>query len=154
MDLHEPPQVSRLRHHRSVKLAMEVLSSKAYQEALDWLRDHFTFNFNQQIEWSGDPDVATGEISDLNEPRLLHLLQAYGVEPSRQVTILWAYGDIGMKLPVSLVAKYINDIWLPVNDDVFLFDMKDVWCLELHHEGAFSCGRYYPSHYEKLSKPA
>src|SRR5579863_6106479 len=121
MDKQELPQIERLRLYDSVVLAMEELSPQAYKEAINWLKDHFYFPFSQQIDWSHDPHAVVGRIADLSEERLYHMLQTYNVEPSRRLTIVWAYADRSITLPLSLVAKRINDIWLPVLDDVFLF---------------------------------
>jgi hypothetical protein len=123
-----------------VELALETLSSDAYEYTIHWIRDHFTFAYGQQIDWSHDSHAVIGKISELTEERLQQLLKEYGVEPSRKVTIVWTYGDMGMKLPLYLVAQHIKDIWLPVLDDVFLLDPQDTWCMEFEHEGVFSCG--------------
>lgn len=140
--MNELPQMSRLRLHHTVELAMKLLSHSDYERAINWIDDHFTFAHTQQIDWSHDPDAVTGKIADLTEERLLHVLKTYGVEPSRRIQVIWTYGDVGITLPLYHVARHIKDIWLPGLDDVFLLDTRDIWCLELYHEGEFSCGRY------------
>ncbi|HYL44388.1 MAG TPA: hypothetical protein VEU97_13465 [Ktedonobacteraceae bacterium] len=141
----ELPHMSRLRLDSSVELAMEILSPSEYGNAINWIRDHFAFAFGQQIDWSHDSDAVIGNISELTEESLLQLFKFYGVEPSRWITVVWTYGDMGIKLPLYLIAQHIKDIWLPVIDDVFLFDTQDTWCMELYHEGVFSCGHYFLS---------
>jgi hypothetical protein len=139
----ELPQIERLILYPSVISAMEFLSPVAYQDTLAWIRNHFHFAYGQQIDWSHDPGAVTGKILELTEEKLQGLLKNYGVEASRRITIVWAYGDKAITLPLHLVAAHIKDIWLPALDDVFLFDPQDVWCVELYHEGNFSCGRFY-----------
>ena len=102
----EPPQVSRLRLHRSVELAMVRLTQSEYERAIQWLKDHFTFAHTQHIDWSHDPSAVTGRISELTEERLLHLLNMYGVEPSQQIMVIWAYGDMGITLPLSHTKRW------------------------------------------------
>ena len=81
-------------------------------------------------------------MQDLRENALLQLLRQYDVEPTQTLTVIWAYADIGVKLPFSLIARHIHAIWLPIVDDVFVLDTHDTWCLEIFHEGNFSCGMY------------
>lgn len=142
MNEYDLPQISRLLQDASVETTMKILSPTEYQNAIIWIRDHFIFVYGQQIDWSNDPSAVAGNIAELTGEKVLELLRAYSVKPSRYITILWAYGDSGISLPLYLAAKHIKDIWLPVLDDVFLFDSQDTWCMELYHEGNFSCGRY------------
>lgn len=125
-----------------VRDKIKLLTPSAYQDAIEWIRKHFTFAFGQQIDWRHDPDAVTGNIQALDEKTLAQLLGRYNVELSRTLTIIWAYADIGVTMPLTLIARHIHTIWLPVIDDVFVLDLNDSWCLEFHHEGAFSCGRY------------
>jgi hypothetical protein len=141
----ELPQMSRLRLDSAVELAMEILSPSEYGNSINWIRDHFAFAFGQQIDWSHDSDAVIGNISELTEESLLQRFKFYGVEPSRRITVVWTYGDRGIRLPLYLIAQHIQDIWLPVIDDVFLFDTQDTWCMELYHEGVFSCGHHFLS---------
>lgn len=141
----ELPQLERLSLYPSVVSAMEFLSPAAYQDAIVWIRNHFHFAYGQQIDWSHDPEAVTGKISELTEERIQGLLKKYGVEASQRITIVWAYGDRGITLPLHLVVAHIKDLWLPALDDVFLFDPGGFWCVELYHEGNFSCGRYTPN---------
>lgn len=136
------PFLSRLRQDNSVVLALEIVNTTEYQEALHWIREHFTFAFGQQIDWSHDLSVVTGRIAELTEEQLQQIFHLYGVQPDRIVTIIWTYSDVGVRLPLYLIALHIDDIWFPVLDDVFLFDPQDTWCMELHHEGEFSIGKY------------
>jgi hypothetical protein len=140
--MNEHPQMSLLLLHHDVALEMTVLSQNEYEDAIHWIDDHFRFVHTQQIDWSHDPSSVPGKMTELTEERLLDLLQTYAVEPSQRIKVIWAYGDMGITLPVYLIARHIKDIWLPVLDDVFLLDTQDTWCLELYHEGEFSCGRY------------
>jgi hypothetical protein len=43
-------------------------------------------------------------------------------------------------------------LWLPVIDDVFVFDLHDTWCLEKFHEGDFSCGGYEQTRGEQMDE--
>jgi hypothetical protein len=129
----------------SVREVMKILSFTAYEEALNWINDHFKIPLGQWIDWSHDVHAVQARDSELTGDYLLRLLGEYGVEPSRRVTIVWADNDVGITLPLSLVAQYINDTLLALTDDVFLFDPHDDWCLQVHHEGEFSVGRYHRS---------
>ena len=142
MEEQKMPQMRMLLQDEQVRNEMIRLTPAQYQEGIEWIRKHFTFVYGQQIDWCHDPDAVIGKIQDLSEHELLHLLERYHVEPTRRLTVSWAYADTGIELPLSLIARHIYGIWLPVNDDVFLFDMNDTWCLELFHEGNFSCGSY------------
>ena len=104
-------------------------------------RPHF-FEDEPQIDWSHDLKAVTGNMQNLRENVLLQLLKQYDVEPTRTLTVIWTYADIGVKLPFSLIARHIHALLLPVVDDVFVLDMHDTWCLEMFHEGIFSCGTH------------
>jgi hypothetical protein len=137
----EMPQIQMVLQDEQVKYEIAFLTPAEYQTAVDWIGNHFTFLYGQQIDWSHDSDAVLGNIKDLKEEALLLLLKRHNVEVSRRVMIIWTYADTGIKLPLSLLAKHINNLWLPGIDDVFVVDIHDVWCLELYHEGNFSYGR-------------
>jgi hypothetical protein len=125
-----------------VQRHLEVLTADSYRAAVEWLNAHFRFVASQQIDWSSDSDVVFGQINQLSVQQVQTLLSRYGVQLQRRVYVIWAYGDFGIILPAQDVAAHIDDIWFPATDDVFVFDPTDDWCLELHHEGMYSCGRY------------
>lgn len=144
----DPFQLQLLGGHPEVKDEMVVLSPTAFQEAIDWISSHFSFLYDQQIDWAHDPRVVEGDVTDLDTDTLIALLSRYRVQPQQRVYVAWSYGDFSITLPVHLVGKHLNDIWFPATDDVFVFDPHETWCLELHHEGRFSLGSYElpPSH--------
>jgi hypothetical protein len=142
MNEQEMPQMQLLLRDEQVRDEIIFLTPTHYQEAIEWIRRHFTFAYGQQIDWSHDANAVTGNMQDLRENALLQLLRQYDVEPTQTLTVIWAYADIGVKLPFSLIARHIHAIWLPIVDDVFVLDTHDTWCLEIFHEGNFSCGMY------------
>lgn len=137
-------QLANLRRHVGVRQRLEILTADSYHADVDWLNAHFQFAASQQIDWSRDSDVVRGQIDQLSRNEVQTLLSRVGVQPQQRVHVVWAYSDFGITLPMRDVAGHIDEIWFPATDDVFVFDPTDTWCLELHHEGTFSCGRYSP----------
>ncbi len=138
----QPFQITRLMRHVEVQRCLEPLSADSYRAAVKWLNTHFQFDTNQQIDWQKTGDVVYGQIDQLSAADVQNLLGRFGVQPRRRAHVIWAYGDFGVIVPVQEVGAHLDDIWFPATDDVFTFDPKDDWCLELHHEGVYSCGRY------------
>lgn len=79
-----------------------------------------------------------GSVLSLGPDSLYELVSTYlGTFPG-VVHIIWAYVEIGITLPLSILSEYLlDDVWFPATDDVFIFDPMADWCLELHHEGQF-----------------
>jgi hypothetical protein len=142
----QPFQLSKLMGHAEVQRALEILTADSYRADIKWLKTHFRFAASQQIDWPQKGDVVLGQIDQLSADEMQTLLGRHGVQPQRRVHVIWAYGDFGVILPVQEVGTHIDDIWFPATDDVFILDPADDWCLELHHEGIYSCGRYMPMH--------
>lgn len=137
-----PFQLQSLARHPDVGKYLELLTPQAYDAIVQWIARHYSFISGQQIDPSSDPLAVAGSVDDLQPDRLLTLLEQYGAVPPDTLHVIWAYGDFGIALPLSLVSKYLlDDIWFPVTDDVFIVDPDGRWCLELHHEGQFICLR-------------
>jgi hypothetical protein len=120
----------------------EVQSSGYYDSYTAWLEQHFPIGFSSidwsQVEGADRRDV----ISDAAVSETVReILAGKGVQDCR-VVVLWAdAGTPVIELPLTAVVEHAEELFAQ-DWDTWVFDPQDSWCLENHHEGTITFGRY------------
>jgi hypothetical protein len=120
----------------------EVQSSGYYDSYTAWLEQHFPIGFSS-IDWSrvegADRRSVDGNTAVSDTVR--EILAGKGVQECR-VVVLWADARTPV-IELSLTDVVENAAELFAQDwDTWVFDPQDSWCLENHHEGTITFGRY------------
>jgi len=120
----------------------EVRSSGDYDSHTAWLEQHFPIGF-ASIDWSrveGADCRNVGSDAAVSDA-VREILSDKGVQECR-VVVLWSDARTPVvELPLSAVVENGEEIFAQ-DWDTWVFDPKDSWCLENHHEGTLTFGRY------------
>ncbi len=120
----------------------EVQSTGGYDSYTAWLEQHFPIGFSS-IDWSR---VEGAERRSVNSDAAVSatvrgILSEKNVKECR-VVVLWSDARTPViELPLSAVVENAGEIFAQ-DWDTWVFDPKDSWCLENHHEGFITFGRY------------
>ncbi len=120
----------------------EVRSAGGYDSYTAWLEQHFPIGFSS-IDWSRVEGadrrsiVSNTAVSDT----VREILSGKGVQECR-VVVLWSDARTPVvELPLSAVVENAEEIFAQ-DWDTWVFNPQDSWCLENHHEGSITFGRY------------
>ena len=69
---------------------------------------------------------------------LLTTLTALGVAPGPELFTNWARFEEVDAFQTADVARYFDDLWYPVADDIDLFDASLSWLVSFRHDGVIS----------------
>ncbi len=120
----------------------ETQSSGGCDSYTAWLEQHFPIGFSS-IDWSR---VEGADRRSVNSDAAVsatarEIFSEKGVQECR-VVVLWSDARTPViELPLSAVVENAEEIFAQ-DWDTWVFDPKDTWCLENHHEGSITFGRY------------
>lgn len=69
---------------------------------------------------------------------LLPTLAALGIAPLPELFLNWARFEEVDAFQTADVARYFDDLWYPVADDLDLFDASLSWVVSIRHDGVVS----------------
>lgn len=69
---------------------------------------------------------------------LLPMLTALGITPLPELFINWGRFEELDTFQTADVARYFNNLWYPVADDIDLFDASVNWVVSIRHDGVVS----------------
>ena len=69
---------------------------------------------------------------------LLLTLTALSIAPLPELFINWARFEEVDAFQTADVARYFNDLWYPIADDIDLFDASFSWLVSIRHDGVVS----------------
>lgn len=126
--------VERLFEVPALAQVCEKLTAAQVDACFAWLQDHFSLPYGQ-IDWKKVPLAKTQSLNPVDRPKILRQLLSQGFALEQPCCAIWSDADDGVRLPLAAAIQYLDDLWYPTKEDLWL--IPDDWggVIEAHHEG-------------------
>jgi hypothetical protein len=122
---------------------IDEIQSSGYSDSYTaWLEQHFPIGFSS-IDWSRVEGADRRSVdSNTAVSDTVREMLAGKVAHDCRVVVLWADARTPViEVPLAAVVENAEELFAQ-DWDTWVFDPQDSWCLENHHEGTMTFGRY------------
>lgn len=115
-----------------------VLDIKSTELIFEWLQTRFNLPWGQ-IDWSRVSNSKSVEVKSWTCSQIGdYILSVQPPSKNDNWIVIWSDSDVAITLHLSLICRFIGELWYPGKSDVWMISPNKNFCIELTHESVLS----------------